>query len=157
MTPRNEHLMTNDRKLAFVRWLISPPSEPTLPADAVAWWERRRFAYNLTVGAAAIVSIIIYYVSIISTGVLKPGEDVVEPVAVMAAPILAPIAMIAINICYTAGWIVDAPLRFIAPSLSPRFTSWLFAIGLGFSLVVVSFPAVYWGGYRLLQLIHFLR
>lgn len=125
-----------------------------MPADAVAWWEGRRLAYNLAVGAVAIISFVIYYVSIVSTGVLKPGEDVIEPVALMAAPILAPIA---INICYTAGRAVDAPLRFLIPSLSSRFTSWLFAIGLAFSLVVVSLPAIYWGGYRLLQLLHFVR
>jgi hypothetical protein len=140
-------------KHAFVRWLFAAPPEPTSARDTIAWWERRRLAYNLLIGATAIVCFAIYCVSITSTGVLEPGEDIVEPVALMAAPLV----VILINICYTAGWLVDAPLRSFFPSLSSRFTSRLFLLGFVFSLFVVSFPAVFWVGYRLLQLIHVLR
>jgi hypothetical protein len=149
-----ECAMRDGRILKFVRWLFAPPSEPIAPRDAVAWWERRRLTYNLVVGAVAIVSFAIYYVSIISTGVLRPGEDVLEPVALLAMPIIGPIM---VNICYTAGWVVDAPLRLFLPALRPRFTSWLFALGFAFSVLLVSFPAVYWSGYRFLQLLHLLR
>jgi hypothetical protein len=110
--------------------------------------------YNLVVGVVAVVSFAIYYVSIICTGVLQRGEDVVEPVALLAMPIIGPIM---VNICYTAGWLVDAPLRFLFPALRPRFTSWLFALGFAFSMLLVSLPAVYWGGYRLLQMLHLLQ
>ena len=65
-----------------------------------------------------------------------------EPLALIAAPIVAPIA---INICYTAGWLLDAPLRLIFPTLNSRFTSWLFTLGFVFSVLLVSFPALYWG------------
>jgi hypothetical protein len=124
-----------------------------MPRDAVAWWERRRLTYNLVIGAFAVVCFVVYCISLSSTGVLEPGEDVVEPLALMAIPFV----VLLINICYTAGWLLDAPLRFFVPSLSSRFTSWLFILGFAFSLLVVSFPAVFWGGYRLLQLLHILR
>jgi hypothetical protein len=142
------------KQLAFIRSLFTPPSEPTSPANAIAWWEHRRLPYNVIIGAVAIVSFVIFYVSIITTGVLQPGEDVVEPLALIAAPIVAPIA---INICYTAGWLLDAPLRLIFPTLNSRFTSWLFTLGFAFSVLLVSFPALYWGAYRLLQLLHVLH
>ena len=142
--------MNDDKKTGFLRWLFTPPSEPTSSGDAVAWWERRRIPYNLIVGAVAIVAFIIYCVAITCTGVLQPGEDIIEPLALIAAPIIAPIV---INICYTAGWLLDAPLRSFVPSLSPRFTSRLFAAGFAFSLFVVSLPALYWVGYLLLQLL----
>ncbi len=146
--------MRNGRVPKFVGWLFAPPAEPISPSDAVAWWERRRLTYNLVVGVVAVVSFAIYYVSIICTGVLQRGEDVVEPVALLAMPIIGPIM---VNICYTAGWLVDAPLRFLFPALRPRFTSWLFALGFAFSMLLVSLPAVYWGGYRLLQMLHLLQ
>jgi hypothetical protein len=146
--------MNDDTRPKLIYWLFTPPQEPISPRDAVVWWERRRITYNLVVGAVAIVSFVIYWISIASSGVLKPGDDVIEPLALLAAPIVAPIA---INICYTAGWLMDVPLRFIVPSLSSRFTLRLFVIGFAFSLFVVSFPAIFWGGYRLLQLIHVLH
>jgi hypothetical protein len=62
-----------------------------------------------------------------------------------------------INICYTAGWLVDVPVRYLMPALSARFTSRLFTLGLAFSLFVVSLPAVFWAGYRLLQLVHVVQ
>ena len=148
--------MNDDKKTGFLRWLFTPPSEPTSSGDAVAWWERRRIPYNLIVGAVAIVAFIIYCVAITctGTGALQPGEDIIEPLALIAAPIIAPIV---INICYTAGWLLDAPLRAFVPSLSPQFTSRLFAAGFAFSLFVVSFPALYWVAYLLLQLLHVIH
>jgi hypothetical protein len=135
---------------ALTRRLFTSPTEPTSPREAISWWEQRRLPYNLIVGTTAIVSFAVYCLAIKSTGVLKPGEDIIEPVAIMAAPL----AVALVNICYTAGWLVDAPLRAVFPSLSSRLTVWLFAVGLAFSIVLVSLPALFWSGYRLLQLIH---
>jgi hypothetical protein len=144
--------VNNDGKYKVLRWLITPPEEPTSPRDVIAWWERRRLIYNLVIGAIAVICFVVYYISITTTGVLEPGEDALEPLALMAAPLM----FILINVCYTAGWLLDAPVRLFIPSLSSRFTLWLFILGFAFSLLVVSFPAVYWGAYRCLQLLHAL-
>jgi len=133
-----------------IRWLFVAPHEPLTALRIVGWWELRRIPFNLVIGLFGVFAFAIFATSIYSAGVLQPGEDAVEPFALLLAPIAA-------NICYTAGWLVDAPLRFIRPSLSPRFTPLLFRLGLGFSLFVISLPAVIWGGYRLLQLLHVLR
>jgi hypothetical protein len=138
--------------LHLIRWLFRPPKEPTLPREAVAWWEQRRLAYNLIIGATATACFVVYVLSITSARVLEPGEDAIDPLAFMAAPLV----VILINICYTAGWFLDAPLRAFCPSLTSRFSVWLFSLGLAFSILIVSLPAIYWSGYRILQLVHVL-
>lgn len=133
--------------LHSIRWLFAAPLEPVTALRVVGWWELRRIPFNLVIGVFGIFAFAVFATSIYSAGVLQPGEDAVEPFALLLAPIAA-------NLCYTAGWLVDASMRFIWPSLGPRFTPLLFRFGLGFSLFVISLPAVIWGGYRLLQLLH---
>ena len=135
----NEDSATTDQRQRYFRWLFSPPPKPASSKDAIVWWERRRLPYNVLVGATVVVCFPIYCISIVSTGILELGDDVIEPIALMAAPF----AVVLINICYTAGWLVDAPLRFFVPSLSSRFTLWLFILGIAFSIFVISLPAVY--------------
>src|SRR5262245_1914046 len=114
-----------DRRPNDFGGLLSPPLEPVSPKDVIAWWESRRLAYNLLVGVVAFVSFWVFLICIATSGVLQPGEDAIEPIALMAAPL----AIIPINICYTLGWLVDAPLRRLIPTLSPQFTLRLFVYG----------------------------
>ena len=129
----------------FWRWLFSVPDAQRSGFDVIVWWEQRRIPYNLIVGGAGFGSLIIFFVSIVSSGVLGPGEDAVEPLAIFFAPV-------AINICYCAGWVVENILRAVWPSKQHLFGPFLFKLGLGFSLFAVTFPAIFWSGYRLLQL-----
>lgn len=129
----------------FWRWLFSTPDVQRSAFDVLGWWELRRIPYNLIVGLVGFISLIIFFISIVSTGILEAGEDAVEPLAIIFAPI-------AINILYCAGWIVENILRFIWPSRRHLFGPFLFKLGLGFSLFAVTFPATFWSGYRLLQL-----
>lgn len=141
-----------DERCGYFRWLFSPTPEPTSAQDAIGWCEHRRLSYNVIVGVTAVVCFPIYCISIVSTGVLAPGEDVIEPIALMAAPL----AVVLKILVYTLGWLVDSPLRFLKPSVSSRFTLWLFILGVAFSIFIVSLPAVFWGSYRLLQVIGLL-
>jgi len=127
-------------------WLFTVPEAERTLGSVVAWWELRRISYNLIVGSVGFVSLIIFFISIVSANVLGPGEDAVEPLAIMFAPI-------AINICYTAGWFVESVLWFIWPSKRHILGPLLFKVGLGFSLLMVTLPAVFWGGFRLLQVL----
>ena len=133
-----------------IRWLFAAPPEPVTTLRVIGWWELRRIPFNVIVGGFGILAFIVFADSIYSAGVLQPGEDAVEPFVLLLTPVAA-------NICYTAGWLVDAPLRFVYPSLRAGFTLFLFRLGLSFSLLVISLPAVIWGGYRLLQLLHMVR
>jgi len=129
--------------------LFLVPDQPLSPGGIIVWWEARRLFYNLILAVIAIPSLLLFYIFIISSGTLAPGEDAVEPMALIVAPILA-------NLCYTLGWILEIPFSFILrPILHRRvrfFSPSLFAAGLAFSLLVVLFPAVSWGIYCLLHL-----
>jgi hypothetical protein len=116
----------------------------------VRWWEARRIPFNLVIGAYGFVCLIIFFVAIGTSGKLERGEDAVEPMALCAAPL-------AINLLYTLGWIVEVALHVAAPSLSARIGPLLLKLGLGLGLALITVPAAYWGGYRVLQLVGALR
>lgn len=133
-----------------IEWLFAAPREPLTPRGVIVWWERRRIPFNLIIGLIGALALFVFTASIEGAGGLQPGEDAVEPAAITLVPILA-------NAAYTGGWLVDAPLRLVRPRTSPGFTPRLFRVGLLFSIFVVCFPALIWGGCRLLQLMHLLR
>jgi hypothetical protein len=133
-----------------IAWLFAQPQSPIRGWRVIAWWELRRIPFNLLVALYGIVCLAVFYWGILGSGILQPGEDAVEPMALIAAPFAA-------NICYTLGWFVELPARLVFPSLSPAFGPWLLRLGLGLSAFLISIPAVYWGGYRVLQLVHVLH
>jgi hypothetical protein len=128
----------------FRRWLFAPLPHRS-PWQAVAWWEARRIPVNILIGAYGTFCLAVFFWAITSSHVLQPGEDAVEPLAIMITPFL-------FNICYTLGWLVEVPARLANPKLSPRFGPLQMSLGLVFSFCVISLPAAIWVGYRCLQL-----
>ena len=133
-----------------IRWLFEAHKTPITWWRVVLWWELRRIPYNLLIGIYAVICLLVFYWGITTSGHLQPGEDAVEPMALFIAPFV-------VNICYTLGWVAELPLRLLEPSLSPRWGPILLILGFGFSMFVISIPAVIWGGYRVLQLAHALK
>ena len=127
-----------------VDWLFAPPDDPASSARVVAWWEARRIPFNLIVGTYGFACLVVFFTAITTSGHLGPGEDAVEPLAIIAAPIV-------INLLYTLGWIVEIVYRTVEPDVSPRFGPRLLALGLALGLSLCTLPAAYWGGYRILQ------
>jgi len=126
------------------RWLFDVSSNKQSPAAIVLWWEARRIPFNLIVGVIGLCSLLLFFVFIHWAGVLKPGEDAVEPIGLLAAPVL-------INIAYTGGWVGQLALRTLRiefPAVGPT----LLRAGLVLSLGVAIFPSAFWGGYCLLRL-----
>jgi hypothetical protein len=80
--------------------------------------------------------------------VVTPGEDFVEPLAVVFA---VPVYALAMNVCYAIGWETEVLTGEIR---SPAARSRAFRLGLFFSLLVTALPAlwacVYWLGQKLL-------
>lgn len=113
-----------------IRWLFTPLPSPS-PGRAILWWELRRIPVNLLIGVYGIVCLLIFYAVITHSPALQPGEDAVEPLAVILAPI-------AFNVCYTLGWLVETSARALAPRLTPKLGPRLLFIGLVFSLIVVT-------------------
>jgi hypothetical protein len=125
--------------------LFEAPPNPRTVREVIAWWEHRRIAFNTIIGVYGVACFMIFLVSIETSGALEPGEDAVEPLALIMTPI-------GLNVLYTLGWLVEALIRLTDPQLSPRFGPALLKVGIGLSVFAVSVPAVVWGGYRLLQL-----
>jgi hypothetical protein len=130
----------------LLKWLFSSPSEPVDFGAVFLWWESRRPVFNLIIGTYGICCLIVFFIAIWKSGILTPGEDAVEPIALMAAPIV-------INVLYTLGWIVEGLGRSLDlhGELSPRFGPRLLMVGLSLGLFLSSVPAVYWVGYVLFQ------
>lgn len=109
--------------------------EPTLvrsPLRVIHWWERRRPAYNLIVGATGLGTLL--YSNILS--LLVRGEWLAAPWQLIVA------YGVAANACYTLGWVIenvverwlDRPVYGLGPAL--------FRHGLVFSVGLTLFPAV---------------
>jgi hypothetical protein len=129
-----------------VAWLFRAPEPPLTPARAVVWWEVRRIPFNIIIGSYGIACLVIFFLAIASTGRLEPGEDAVEPIALMAAPI-------GVNCLYTLGWLLEGTGRLLRPQLPASTGPVLLKLGLTLGVALISLPPAFWVGYRLLQLI----
>ena len=121
----------------FFLWFFARPSEPPSWLEIIAWWEIRRIPYNLIIGSVGMVSLLLFFVFIHLANELKPGEDAIEPLGLLAAPF-------AVNICYTAGWIVELLLSAVRRRRSSVCGPALLKLGVGFSLFVVLLPSTFW-------------
>ncbi len=122
----------------FCQWLFMPLPEPKTRADIIRWWEKRRLFYNLFVGGIGFCSLIAFVFFLENTITLKPGEDSFEPIAMFLVPI-------PINICYTAGWVIECFGLSVGRFRSlKRFLTGptLLKVGLSFSLFVILLPSV---------------
>ena len=91
----------------FTDWLFASPHEPGSSWRVVAWWELRRIPFNVIVGVYGALCFVTFLWAITTSGQLQPGEDAVEPLALLAAPI-------GINVLCTRGWLVEVPARLLA-------------------------------------------
>jgi hypothetical protein len=121
----------------FFKWLVTPPKNPESWFHVIGWWELRRIPYNLIVGLLGIANLFMFFLFIHLAHGLEPGEDAVEPLAIIFAPIV-------INILYTAGWMAELILRIIWREKSPDIGPILFKLGISFSLFAIFFPSTFW-------------
>jgi hypothetical protein len=121
----------------FFKWLVAPNEKPESLLHIIGWWELRRIPYNLIVGLLGIVSLAMFFLFIHLAHELKPGEDAVEPLAIIFAPI-------AINILYTGGWISELLLRIFWREKSPHIGPILFKLGISLSVFAIFLPSTIW-------------
>jgi hypothetical protein len=72
----------------FANWLFAPLQGDHSPGRVIAWWEIRRVPFNVIIGGYGAVCFGIFFWAIVTSGHLQPGEDAVEPIAIMAAPVV---------------------------------------------------------------------
>jgi hypothetical protein len=115
--------------------LLEWPSEQEFPStreDVIAWWEARRFRFNLYVGVVGAATWLL--VLIAGSAAAKPGVDFEEPVAMIFGPFVYGLLA---NICYTFGWIVDTVFFREMPRTR------LYKVGMIFSVVLTALPGVW--------------
>lgn len=107
------------------------------PYDAIAWWEKRRVVFNLVVLVVAAGSFAV--VEVIGARGVQPGEDVVEPLLVLAG---GAVFAIAANLCYTLGWMTELMWSEGDTSRTETIRRRVYRRGLIFSALVAAAPGV---------------
>ncbi len=105
----------------------------------IGWWEFRRLPYNAILFVIGIVSI--YAMEFLMQPAIPPGDDVVEPFALILGVIAYGIVA---NLCYTLGWIVELVGRRTDEIHARAFAEQNFKIGLLFSSLLTTAP--FWFG-----------
>ena len=117
---------------SLVEFLFAAPASRSTPA-IIAWWERRRLAYNAWVGAAGLVSL-----GTVGSFNLLMGGDAMFPQALIAAAVFGGMA----NLCYCLGPAAELLLeklwgRRVLPT-GPA----LYRMGLTFSVGLALLPTL---------------
>jgi hypothetical protein len=112
-------------------------------ADVIWWWESRRLAFNLLVGATGILTCIGLGI-VLGIGIQFPqvaDADFLLPDPPLFAAIFGILGFgIAANICYTGGWIVELLVRCTWPDESDRLATLTFTLGLLVAVCVTLLP-----------------
>lgn len=118
----------------LVQVLFPDPPLVRTPLRLLRWWEGRRLTYNLVVGGAGVLTLGVAALIRALPGPLHHGGFIPWQ-AIVLYGVLA-------NVCYSAGWIVEALiqrwLRRETYGLGPA----LFRHGLVFSVGLTLFPAM---------------
>lgn len=130
----------------MLAWFFRAPDPPLTARRTILWWEVRRIPFNVVIGGYGIICLAVFFLAIGSSGVLEPGDDAVEPIALMAAPF-------GVNCLYTLGWLVEATGRLLHPKLPASTGPLLLKLGIGLGLALISVPPAFWVAYRVLQLV----
>jgi hypothetical protein len=119
-------------KSAVAKYFFTPLYYPRSPFDVIAWWERRRLAYNITVGTAGLVSL--GTLVLLAPG---PGSTMNDFGLLIGVAVYG----VAANACYTLGWVADLWLRrtlgIRAPDIGPVLLRYGFVFSVGLSLLPI--------------------
>lgn len=116
----------------LVEFLYAPPARRSTPA-ILAWWERRRLAYNAFVGAAGVVSL----GAVGMAGVLL-GEGVNLAGGLAGAAVFGVMA----NVCYFFGPAAEVVLEKLWGRRVLPAGPVLYRMGLTFSVGLALFPTL---------------
>ena len=116
----------------LTEFLFAAPARRSTPA-IIAWWERRRLAYNAAVGAAGLVSL--GTVGLFNTLV---GGDAMFPGALIVAAVFGGMA----NLCYCFGPAAEILIEKVWGRRVLPTGPMLYRMGLTFSVGLALFPTL---------------
>ncbi len=120
--------------------LFTRPVAATRALAVVGWWEGRRVAYNLIVGAVGIVSSGVM-VTVAFTCESRGGAPIGLPDPPLFAVVGVLLYGILANVCYTGGWITELLVAKFWRVDTSRFGPIAFTLGTAFSVLVTLVPA----------------
>ncbi|MBL8985315.1 MAG: hypothetical protein JNJ80_03525 [Gemmatimonadetes bacterium] len=130
---------------ALVRLLYPPPTTSRHPTSVIAWWERRRLAFNLIVGGTGILTLMVANLF----AWLPPDRGAGLP------PLFAAVVYgVAANLFYTSGWMFEVLFNAWWKDDPPRIGPVLFRQGLLFSIGLTLLPTAFVAldyGFRVLR------
>lgn len=138
--------LTWSRTASLGEFLFPAPARRTTGA-IIAWWERRRLAYNLMVGAAGLMSIGVMNL----LHLLPPGGRFLG-----FPPPLILVTGVAANLCYLFGPTVEIALEKLWGGRVMPLGPALFRMGLTFSLGLVLLPSLLEGFFWIVRILRFL-
>ena len=118
---------------AVEKYFFTPIYYPRSAWSVVSWWESRRLVYNLSVGAAGMVTL----TSAVLATALPPHP--IPPDFRMVIPVV--VYGVMANVCYSLGAPVDLLLRRFLKDDAPAVGQALFRYGFAFSLGLSLLPA----------------
>jgi uncharacterized membrane protein len=131
---------------ALARLLYPLPDLRRSPATLLGWWERRRPAYNLVVGATGLLTLAV--VEVITA--LTPGLHFQVPLVAIV------VYGMAANVCYSLGFFIELVLERLWGAEVAPVGPVLFRQGLLFSVGLTLLPiGIAWIGW-IAAVLHYL-
>jgi hypothetical protein len=115
----------------LLEWPSALPYASTR-GEIIAWWEARRFRFNLYVGIVGVITWLL--VGTAGAAAVRPGVDFEEPIAMIFGPFVYGFLA---NVCYTLGSIMDTA------SYCGKPRRQLYKAGVIFSVILTSLPGVW--------------
>ena len=116
----------------LTEFLFPAPARRSV-GSIVLWWESRRFAFNVFVGGAGLVSLSAVGLTALLPGAFPAPSD--WPFIVLAFAVMA-------NVCYLLGPTVEIGLQQLWGDKVLPVGPTLFRMGLTFSVGLALFPAL---------------
>jgi hypothetical protein len=145
------------RALTFVQKILasrlfSRREEAARTFDIIKWWELRRIPYNIAVGTAGVIALVV----VIAVAAIA-SEKFGEPLGLPDPPIIALFAVlgyaIGANVCFTGGWVTEILVRKLWCDRAGAFAEISFALGLVFSILLTLTPAALFSGLLIARLL----
>ena len=119
--------------------LFQRNEEDITPLQIILWWEARRLFFNIVVGIAGVMTIV---VMVFSAAIAEKLFN--EPIGWPDPPLFAIIGIIlyavGANICYTGGWIAELISHEVWGDKARGFAEISFTLGVVFSFLLTLVP-----------------
>lgn len=132
---------------AVTHYFFAPVYNPRNSWSVIEWWEARRAAYNLSVGAVGLMSL-----AVLNVFALLPPHPAHLRIPWGGVGVYAVLA----NLCYTLGPVADLAIRRcwgnVYAAVGPALFRYGFVFSIGLTLLPMPLALLSWA-FRVLQIL----